>query len=426
MDTIHIVPTKEEVFSLDDIEFGVKRFANGKDKDIEGYQAKNFKIGGPILIPHIHKLFNLTTKHSFPKPWTQRLIVHILKNGDSNIPSNYRTILISPILVKLYVIILEKKIILWLEMHGKTSKGHVRFRRYHSTVGHIVTFSIIAKEFYNTKTNPFCCFVEFRKSFDMVPRKNLWNKLEEIKVSLELKVVAIRMYENIIVKFRNTECWSKEISYNIKVKQGCPLCPTLFGIYIDKLEDYLEKVGCVDPTLTRIVVNLLMYSDDIVLMARSPHDLENQLRVLKDFFSNMDMIVNTNKTKVMIIKSNKIPYDTFVYENNNLEEVTSYKYLGIDIHHKINWNYSIEKIIIGGWKAYYGLENNCKSVGLWSWDNKKLLFETIVTHVILYGCEFSGCSISHESWRKIQKIQNNFTTYNLKIKGNTPYIILLL
>jgi hypothetical protein len=77
--------------------------------------------------------------------------------------------------------------------------------------------------------------------------------------------------------------------------------------------------------------------------------------------------------------------------------VTSYKYLGIDIHHKLNWNYSIEKMIIGGWKAYYGLENNCKSVDLWSWDKKKILFETLVTLVILYGCEVWGCSISHES-----------------------------
>ena len=29
----------EEVFSLEDIDFGVKRLANGKAKDIEGYQA---------------------------------------------------------------------------------------------------------------------------------------------------------------------------------------------------------------------------------------------------------------------------------------------------------------------------------------------------------------------------------------------------
>jgi hypothetical protein len=62
MDTIPIVPTKEEVFSLDDIEFMVKQLANGKAKDIEGYQAEIFKIRGPILIPHIHKLFNLAVK----------------------------------------------------------------------------------------------------------------------------------------------------------------------------------------------------------------------------------------------------------------------------------------------------------------------------------------------------------------------------
>ena len=47
-------------------------------------------------------------------------------------------------------------------------------------------------------------------------------------------------------------------------------------------------------------------------------------------------------------------------------------------------------MIIGGWESYYGLENNCKSVDLWSWDKKKLLFENLVTHVILYGCEVWG------------------------------------
>jgi hypothetical protein len=170
----------------------------------------------------------------------------------------------------------------------------------------------------------FCCFVDFRKSFDMIPRKNLWNRLQEIKVLLMLRVVAIRMYGNFIAKFKNIECWLKYINCNIGVKQGCPLSPTLFGIYIDKLEDLLEKTGCVGPTLTSIVIYLLLYVDDIVLLARIPRDLENQLRILKDFYSNMSMTINTDNTKVMIIQSNKITYDTFVYEKKNLEEVNSY------------------------------------------------------------------------------------------------------
>ena len=66
----------------------------------------------------------------------------------------------------------------------------------------------------------------------------------------------------------------------------------------------------------------------------------------------------------MIINSKKDNYANFIYDNRNLEEVTSYKYLGIYIHHKLNWNYSIKKMINGGWKTYFGIENNYKSSNL--------------------------------------------------------------
>lgn len=113
-DNFETLLTTKEVFSLEDIDFGVNRSANGKAKDIEGYQAEILKIGGLVLIPHIHKLFNQAVKQGLPKPWTQSLIIPIFKSGDTNNPSNYRTIMISPILAKLYGIILERKLSIWL------------------------------------------------------------------------------------------------------------------------------------------------------------------------------------------------------------------------------------------------------------------------------------------------------------------------
>jgi len=191
------------------------------------------------------------------------------------------------------------------------------------------------REWHNAKSNLFCCFVEFRNSFDTFPRYNLWKRLEELKVTLELRASAIRLYDNVIAKLKRNEGWSKDIKCNIKLNK-VPPPPTLFGIYIDKLERYLEEVGCDGTILARIVIILLLYADDIVLFARCPSDLGKQLRLLKDFCSTMGMTVNTNKTKVMIIKSKKDTYANFMYDNNNLEEVHSYKYLGIDIHHKLN------------------------------------------------------------------------------------------
>ena len=66
-----------------------------------------------------------------------------------------------------------------------------------------------------------------------------------------------------------------------------------------------------------------------------------------------------------------------------------------------------------------------KLVNLVMWDKNKFLFETLITLVLMYGCEFLGCILSRETWRRIEQIQKHFITYNLKIKINMMYHILL-
>ena len=63
------------------------------------------------------------------------------------------------------------------------------------------------------------------------------------------------------------------------------------------MEGCLEEAGCARRVLAVIVIILLLYADDIVLLARCPSDLDKQLRLLKDFCSNMGMTVNTDKKK---------------------------------------------------------------------------------------------------------------------------------
>ena len=54
--------------------------------------------------------------------------------------------MISPLLAKLYAIILEKKLSIWLESEGKRAKGQAGFRRQHSTMDHLVTLRTIMEE----------------------------------------------------------------------------------------------------------------------------------------------------------------------------------------------------------------------------------------------------------------------------------------
>lgn len=128
----------------------------------------------------------------------------------------------------------------------KRAKGQAEFRRYHSTVEHLVPLRIISKECHNNKTNISCYFFNLKKEeVDTICMTNLWNRLGEIKVPFELRVGMTRLYENVSAKFRTIEGSLEEINYDIKVKQGHPLLLTLFGTQIDNLKECLEEVGCV-------------------------------------------------------------------------------------------------------------------------------------------------------------------------------------
>jgi hypothetical protein len=106
-------------------------------------------------------------------PGLETSLCLVLKVGIKHNPFSYMTIMISPLLAKLYGIILEKKNIGWLESYGKRDKGQVEFKSHHSTMDHLVTLMTIAHECHNNKINLLCCPVDFRKYFDIVPRTNL-------------------------------------------------------------------------------------------------------------------------------------------------------------------------------------------------------------------------------------------------------------
>lgn len=59
--------------------------------------------------------------------------------------------------------------------------------------------------------------------------------MAKLELTSELRFVVYRFYAQVIAKLKTNQWWSEEISCNIGLKQGCPLSPTLFGIYIDQL-----------------------------------------------------------------------------------------------------------------------------------------------------------------------------------------------
>jgi len=76
------------------------------------------------------------------------------------------------------------------------------------------------------------------------------------------------MYNQDIVRVMHpTEGLSAQFSCGIGVKQGYPLSPLLFRLYLDGLEKHLVALdGDNPPQLVDIVVKLLLFADDLALM----------------------------------------------------------------------------------------------------------------------------------------------------------------
>jgi len=90
-----------------------------------------------------------------------------------------------------------------------------------------------------------------------------------------LRTRVIRLYK-VIAKIRNNDCGSKEINCKIRVKQGFHRSPTIFSIYIDKIDEFLEDASCAGTKIVVLAITLL-YVVDIVLLARISFNLDKQL-----------------------------------------------------------------------------------------------------------------------------------------------------
>ena len=77
---------------------------------------------------------------------------------------------------------------------------------------------------------------------------------------------------------------------------------------------------------------VLLYTDDTIIMAESPHELQSALDATFQFCSDWQLTINTLKTKIVIfsrgMKRNK---PVFTYGGNALEIVNEYTYLGVTI-----------------------------------------------------------------------------------------------
>lgn len=129
----------------------------------------------------------------------------------------------------------------------------------------------------------FAFFADLKAAFDKVDRVKLAERLKMAEISEKLRRRIMETYKetkNIIKieKRKTEELWTKS-----GVRQGCPMSPTLFNIYIMDLEEELEKEQTGGIVIGKEKIWSISYADDIVLIARNEQELKGMMKRFKKY-----------------------------------------------------------------------------------------------------------------------------------------------
>ncbi|KAJ1159017.1 hypothetical protein NDU88_011687, partial [Pleurodeles waltl] len=92
----------------------------------------------------------------------------------------------------------------------------------------------------------------------------------------------------------------REIPIGRGVKQGCVLDPVLFNLYFADLCAQLNSASAHPPKIGDQLLTALLYADDIILLNLSGKGLQKLLNTLDQYCKSNKLMLNLEKTKVVI------------------------------------------------------------------------------------------------------------------------------
>ena len=248
------------------------------------------------------------------------------------------------------------------------------------------------------------------------------------------------LYQNTKACIKLNNRISSSFNCNIGVRQGDNLSPLLFSLFINDFETFvsdfkkgpdgyngLESLNNLFTNATQndeleamLKLYILLYADDTIIMAEKKEELQVALHAVGDYCRIWKLQVNVSKTKIIKFskrKSKKFPNDHYDFKLNNekVEVVDSYVYLGTTISYNGKYKEAIRKQVLQAQRALFAIKRKKEMYDL-PFDITLDLFEKMILPILLYGCEIWG----FEDVGLIEIFYRKFLKYVLKLNKQTP------
>ena len=337
----------------------------------------------PIHV-RLARLFNECLKKSkTPEEWNKAILILLYKKGDPRDMNNQRPISLLNVIYKIFTRVITNRIANKLDENQPREQAG--FRKGYSTIDHLQTVNQIIEKANEYKMPLVVAHLDYTKAFDSVETEEVMLALEEQGVDPVYINIFRHIYEH-ATSFIRLHKDSESFQLKRGVRQGDTSSPKLFTACLERAFRRLnwhEKGIRIEGEY----LSHLRFADDIIIFASTKEELQQMLVELNEASKSVGLHMNFCKTKIMSNKYIENADQSLEVENQQIEEVQHYIYLGqqISLHDSSKEN-EIKRRITLGWQAF----GRASSV----FKNKKIpiilkrkVYDQCVLPTVTYGAE---------------------------------------
>jgi hypothetical protein len=334
--------------------------------------------------------------------------VPIHKKGSRLESDHYRGVTLLEICGKVYILVIHRRT--YHHLSNQMLDCQQGFRPNRGTGDALFSLRRLEELARDFNTPLHAAFVDFRKAFDSVDREALWQLLRARGLAPKMVDLLEDLYTGCgaeVVANGHTSDWFPMAS---GVRQGCPMSPTLFNVFMDFLARLVTQ-RCHDQGVTgfrvayridgqlvspqqeqgpHTAILMLLYADDLVLMADSAAGLATALRILEHTAREWGMHLNYTKTEAVVFGDGEQPHPQAIQlHTGQIEHVNHFRYLGSIREGAVQHDRELSKRIQQAGFAFHQLHRRVFSDRNVCLHTKMCIYKAIVVPTLIYGASES-------------------------------------
>ena len=207
------------------------------------------------------------------------------------------------------------------------SEAQAGFRKNRSTIDQIFTLRQLAEKYEEFGKDLYVCYIDFRKAFDSIWRKGLWNVMRHLGYPEKIIKILENAYRDTFSAVRVDGELSEWFNTIVGVLQGCVLSPMLFNIFLEMVIALAGEDMEIGAVINGVRIGNLRFADDIAALAENEADLQISVGRIAEVSKKMGMLINSEKTEVQHLGKGKKDIQIRI-DGKALTQTERFVYLG--------------------------------------------------------------------------------------------------